>query len=348
MKTFRHTRKYSLVTTKEIHKNLSFNYQYNSRYQYRQHKRFQTRRIDLRFVLQSLFFLFCVNILPLCSCVGYSYTRFVGPVRGPEQVYVTDDPVSGRQHLDYIAKPEYEFSYGVEDTEARILHNRNEIRDGDDVKGVYSLVDPDGTLRVVRYTADNVNGFKAEVITNGLSTIHGAQLSPFPSLSPSPSPTPTQPPTPSVNVYHPVLGLNPDLQRFVNPSYSNQRPQPQQHRPQLPPTLLPVTFHPSPTPQLYHKINQNTEHKEYRPQYKVHESQEEDDDDSDDSGQKGGKQKKKKEEDGGGDGDDDDDDDGSDDEQHDYNSEEDDDVEDYDENVKKNIAYQGEENDEDY
>uniref|UniRef100_A0A1A9Z8X1 Uncharacterized protein n=1 Tax=Glossina pallidipes TaxID=7398 RepID=A0A1A9Z8X1_GLOPL len=336
----KHTRKYSLVKTKEIHQNVLFNYQHNSHYQYRQHKRLQTRRIG-GLVLQSLFLLFCASILPSCSAVGYSYTRFVGPVRGPEQVYVTDDPVSGRQHLDYIAKPEYEFSYGVEDTEARILHNRNEIRDGDDVKGVYSVVDPDGTLRVVRYTADNVNGFKAEVITNGLSTIHGEQLSPFPSLSPSPSPTPSQSPTPSVNVYHPVLGLNPDLQRFVNPSYSNQR-SPQQHRPHLPPTLLPVTFHPSPTPQLYHKLNQNTEHKEYRPQYKVHESQEEDaedhDDDSDDYGEKGGKQKKKKEED----------DDGSDDEQHDYNSEEEDDIEDYDENVKKNIAYQEEENDEDY
>lgn len=76
-------------------------------------------------------------LMPLADGVGYSYTRFVGPVRGPEQqVYVTDAN-GGEQHLDYIAKPEYEFAYGVEDADARILHNRNEIRDGDAVKGVY-------------------------------------------------------------------------------------------------------------------------------------------------------------------------------------------------------------------
>lgn len=80
---------------------------------------------------------FSVQKLPISLAVGYSYTRFVGPVRGPEQqVYVTDHK-GGEQHLDYRAKPEYEFAYGVEDADARILHNRNEIRDGDTVKGVY-------------------------------------------------------------------------------------------------------------------------------------------------------------------------------------------------------------------
>jgi len=36
-----------------------------------------------------------------------------------------------------------------------------------------SVVDPDGTLRVVKYTADDANGFQAEVITNGVKTLHG-------------------------------------------------------------------------------------------------------------------------------------------------------------------------------
>ena len=86
-------------------------------------------------------------LLPLkcVEAVGYSYTRFTGPVTGPEhKVYVNDvthrnpyykDSVSTR--LDYVAKPEYEFSYGVEDADAHVLHNRNEVRDGDAVKGVY-------------------------------------------------------------------------------------------------------------------------------------------------------------------------------------------------------------------
>lgn len=79
------------------------------------------------------------------DAVGYSYTRFVGPVAGPEhRIYVNDagnvQSVAGNDassRLDYVAKPEYEFSYGVEDAEAHILHNRNEMRDGDAVKGVY-------------------------------------------------------------------------------------------------------------------------------------------------------------------------------------------------------------------
>ncbi|KAI8123187.1 Cuticle protein 8 [Lucilia cuprina] len=124
-------------------------------------------------------------LLPLrcIDAVGYSYTRFVGPVAGPEhKIYVHDANVAanGKTHhhggvprLDYVAKAEYNFAYGVEDADAHILHNRNEMRDGDAVKGVYSLIDPDGALRVVKYTADDINGFQAEVIRNGVSSLHG-------------------------------------------------------------------------------------------------------------------------------------------------------------------------------
>lgn len=92
-----------------------------------------------------------VILLPLptpCNAVGYSYTRFRGPVSGPEhRIYVHNNAASSsynnnndrdeESHLDYVAKPEYEFAYGVEDAQAHILHNRNEMRDGDTVKGVY-------------------------------------------------------------------------------------------------------------------------------------------------------------------------------------------------------------------
>ena len=40
----------------------------------------------------------------------------------------------------------------------------SETRDGDVVKGQYSLVEPDGSVRTVTYTADAVNGFN--VINN--------------------------------------------------------------------------------------------------------------------------------------------------------------------------------------
>lgn len=38
-----------------------------------------------------------------------------------------------------------------------------EVRDGDFVEGEYSLDEPDGTTRIVRYTSDKHNGFRAVV-----------------------------------------------------------------------------------------------------------------------------------------------------------------------------------------
>lgn len=40
---------------------------------------------------------------------------------------------------------------------------QEETRDGDVVKGSYSLVEPDGSRRRVDYTADSINGFNAIV-----------------------------------------------------------------------------------------------------------------------------------------------------------------------------------------
>lgn len=41
--------------------------------------------------------------------------------------------------------------------------NRKEQRDGDVIKGSYSVVDSDGFVRTVTYTADPKEGFRAEV-----------------------------------------------------------------------------------------------------------------------------------------------------------------------------------------
>lgn len=68
-----------------------------------------------------------------CAAVGYSYTRFEGPVVGPEQLVPGHD---GRT-VDYVARPEYSFAYGVEDGKTRVLQNRKETRNGDEVRGVY-------------------------------------------------------------------------------------------------------------------------------------------------------------------------------------------------------------------
>lgn len=62
---------------------------------------------------------------------------------------------------------------------------QTEVRDGDVVKGSYSVVEPDGSLRVVDYTADDVNGFNAVVKKIGPS-LHTAPIRAAPVLATAP------------------------------------------------------------------------------------------------------------------------------------------------------------------
>ncbi|XP_055643382.1 larval cuticle protein A2B [Toxorhynchites rutilus septentrionalis] len=59
--------------------------------------------------------------------------------------------------------PQYTYAYNVHDALTGDNKSQQETRDGDIVKGSYSLVEPDGTIRTVIYTADPINGFNAIV-----------------------------------------------------------------------------------------------------------------------------------------------------------------------------------------
>lgn len=61
------------------------------------------------------------------------------------------------------AYPKYSFKYGVNDYHTGDVKSQHEVRDGDVVKGQYSLVEPDGSIRTVDYTADKHSGFNAVV-----------------------------------------------------------------------------------------------------------------------------------------------------------------------------------------
>ncbi|XP_055849631.1 larval cuticle protein A2B-like [Episyrphus balteatus] len=61
------------------------------------------------------------------------------------------------------ANPQYNYAYDVQDTISGDSKSQFETRDGDVVKGEYSLIDADGFKRTVTYTADPVNGFNAVV-----------------------------------------------------------------------------------------------------------------------------------------------------------------------------------------
>ncbi|XP_034824515.1 RNA-binding protein 14-like [Maniola hyperantus] len=64
---------------------------------------------------------------------------------------------------NYDAHPRYAFEYGVNDPHTGDIKQQKEERDGEVVKGQYSLVEPDGSVRTVDYIADWETGFHANV-----------------------------------------------------------------------------------------------------------------------------------------------------------------------------------------
>ncbi|KAF6200899.1 hypothetical protein GE061_005346 [Apolygus lucorum] len=59
--------------------------------------------------------------------------------------------------------PQYSYSYSVNDAVTGDNKEQHESRDGDVVSGSYSLIEADGSRRIVDYTADPINGFNAQV-----------------------------------------------------------------------------------------------------------------------------------------------------------------------------------------
>jgi hypothetical protein len=66
-------------------------------------------------------------------------------------------------------KPSYKFEYTVSDPHTGDLKKQWESREGGVVKGLYSLVEPDGSLRTVHYEADPKTGFHATVHKTGVN-----------------------------------------------------------------------------------------------------------------------------------------------------------------------------------
>ncbi|CRK90722.1 CLUMA_CG004415, isoform A [Clunio marinus] len=65
--------------------------------------------------------------------------------------------------VEYDANPHYQYTYSVNDALTGDSKSQSESRQGDVVTGQYSLIEADGTRRIVDYTADPVNGFNAVV-----------------------------------------------------------------------------------------------------------------------------------------------------------------------------------------
>lgn len=64
---------------------------------------------------------------------------------------------------DFDPNPSYSFSYDVQDPVTGDFKSQSESLNGEVIQGSYSLIEPDGSRRIVDYTADPVNGFNAAV-----------------------------------------------------------------------------------------------------------------------------------------------------------------------------------------
>ncbi|XP_028030305.1 cuticle protein 8-like [Bombyx mandarina] len=80
-------------------------------------------------------------------------------------------PVAHYAGHDEYAHPKYDFAYSVADPHTGDHKSQHESRDGDSVHGSYSLVQPDGSVRKVDYTADEHHGFNA-VVHNSAPSVH--------------------------------------------------------------------------------------------------------------------------------------------------------------------------------
>ena len=58
----------------------------------------------------------------------------------------------------------YCFKYFIEEPNFGVFTHHNEEREGDLVRGSYSLLQPDGRLRIVNYQVDTASGFRPFVL----------------------------------------------------------------------------------------------------------------------------------------------------------------------------------------
>ncbi|XP_013139563.1 PREDICTED: larval cuticle protein A2B-like [Papilio polytes] len=89
--------------------------------------------------------------------------------------------------------PQYSYGYDVQDALTGDYKGHQENRNGDLVTGSYSVVDPDGTRRIVDYSADPLNGFNAVVRREPLVVpapvvARAPIVAPAPVVAPAPAP----------------------------------------------------------------------------------------------------------------------------------------------------------------
>lgn len=110
---------------------------------------------------------------------------------------------------EFDAVPQYSFAYDVQDAVTGDSKAQYETRNGDVVRGSYSLIEADGTRRIVEYTADPINGFNAVVSREPVIAAIAAPLRPA-ALAPIAPVAPVAPVAPAPSI--PASGPDSDVE----------------------------------------------------------------------------------------------------------------------------------------
>ncbi|XP_040580122.1 uncharacterized protein [Lepeophtheirus salmonis] len=150
------------------------------------------------------------------------------------------------------AKP-YAFEYGVHDEYTGTNFNAQETTDGKTVHGSYNVQLPDGRLQTVTYTADDYNGFVADVKYEGkphYDEYKPAPYKPAPPVYHKPAPVYHKP----APVYHKPAPIYHKPAPY-RPAPIYHKPAPIYHKPSPyhpTPIYKPAPYHPTPVYRPYH------------------------------------------------------------------------------------------------
>ncbi|XP_061393018.1 larval cuticle protein A2B-like, partial [Musca vetustissima] len=109
----------------------------------------------------ALFAVASAGVIPATEV--YHAAPAAAVVKTVTPVHVAAQPIVAKAVEEFDPHPQYKYAYDVHDTISGDSKSQVEERDGDVVRGEYSLIDADGFKRTVQYTADDVNGFNAVV-----------------------------------------------------------------------------------------------------------------------------------------------------------------------------------------
>lgn len=113
---------------------------------------------------------------------------------------------------EFDAAPQYSFAYDVQDALTGDSKAQYETRNGDIVQGSYSLIEADGTRRIVEYTADPINGFNAVVSREPATAITAAVAAPLLPYAPGIAPVGAAAPAPAPAPAIPASGPDSDVE----------------------------------------------------------------------------------------------------------------------------------------